>query len=184
MWGVLELLCTDLTSAKAQMKESEAGSPFPPLPAHSLVPGIDKGSREKCESGLVTLGAEEGSREPRAGTSVLPQLSAPWPVPAGSAGAAVPHRAPLRWFPVLYGARSPSAGPASPEQRCGAAPARTGQEGAGKKLRAVRAQVPRRGPASPFSAFPERSFHLFPRRGLLPERKTRPAASPSGLLSQ
>lgn len=34
VWGVLELVCTDLT--KAQMKESEAGSPFPLLPAHSL----------------------------------------------------------------------------------------------------------------------------------------------------
>lgn len=60
VWGVLELVCTDLT--KAQMKESEAGSPFPLLPAHSLFPGVDKGSRENSESGLGTLGAEEGSR--------------------------------------------------------------------------------------------------------------------------
>lgn len=63
VWGILELVCTDLTSAKAQTEDSESGFPFSLLPAHSLFPGVDKGSREKSESGLGKLGAEEGSRD-------------------------------------------------------------------------------------------------------------------------
>lgn len=117
---------------------------------------------------------------PGPGTSAPRQLPAPCPGPAGSAGAAVPHREPFRGFPALRGARSPSAGPASPEQRCGAEEG----EGAGKTLRAGRAQVPGwvlPPLSSPFQSAPFKSSR---REGLLPERKTRPAAAPSGLLPQ
>lgn len=69
MWGVLELVCTDLTSAKAQTEDSESGFPFPLLPAHSLFPGVDKGSREKGESGLLANWVLRKST----GTELLPQ---------------------------------------------------------------------------------------------------------------